>query len=118
MPEHEGAEPQLTEAAQKKAEELGVNPLDVQGTGQEGRVTVQDVERAAKVEGKGSGARTIGVDRELGSGEFVVPYGDGEEARFVAGVETPVGQEAYDALPKDENGDLAYPLVEIKKEDG
>jgi large subunit ribosomal protein L20 len=37
-----------TGAAERKAEELGVDLSAVEGTGQEGRITVGDVERAAK----------------------------------------------------------------------
>jgi large subunit ribosomal protein L20 len=37
-----------TDAAERKAEELGVDLSAVEGTGQEGRITVGDVERAAK----------------------------------------------------------------------
>lgn len=42
------AESEATEAAQRKAEELGVDLAQVQGTGVEGRVTVQDVEKASE----------------------------------------------------------------------
>lgn len=38
-----------TEAALRKAEELGLDVEDVEGTGAEGRVTVHDVEKAAVV---------------------------------------------------------------------
>ena len=37
-----------TDAAERKAEELGVDLSAVEGTGQEGRITVGDVEQAAK----------------------------------------------------------------------
>lgn len=37
-----------TDAAERKAEELGVDLSSVEGTGQEGRITVGDVEKAAK----------------------------------------------------------------------
>src|ERR687894_207984 len=37
-----------TDAAERKAEELGVDLSAVEGTGQEGRITVGDVEKAAK----------------------------------------------------------------------
>ena len=37
-----------TDAAERKAEELGVDLSTVQGTGQEGRITVGDVDKAAK----------------------------------------------------------------------
>jgi len=36
----------ITEAAQRKAEELGVDLATVQGTGAEGRITVDDVIKA------------------------------------------------------------------------
>lgn len=41
------SEPDATDAAAKKAEELGVHLADVEGTGKDGRVTVNDVEAAA-----------------------------------------------------------------------
>ncbi len=40
-------EPEVTEAAQRRAKELGVDPSDVKGTGSGGRVLVKDVEAAA-----------------------------------------------------------------------
>ena len=44
----EGGKVQATDAAEGKAEELGVDLSAVEGTGQEGRITVGDVEKAAK----------------------------------------------------------------------
>jgi pyruvate/2-oxoglutarate dehydrogenase complex dihydrolipoamide acyltransferase (E2) component len=41
---------EVTEAAQQKAEELGVNLENVEGTGSEGRILVKDVEEAARPE--------------------------------------------------------------------
>lgn len=43
----EPAVPEPTEAAKKKATELGVNIAGVKGTGADNRVTVEDVEKAA-----------------------------------------------------------------------
>lgn len=40
-------EPEVTEAANRRAKELGVDPTDVKGTGSGGRVLVKDVEAAA-----------------------------------------------------------------------
>jgi pyruvate/2-oxoglutarate dehydrogenase complex dihydrolipoamide acyltransferase (E2) component len=40
-------EPEVTEAAKRRAEELGVDPSDVKGTGSGGRILVKDVEAAA-----------------------------------------------------------------------
>jgi pyruvate/2-oxoglutarate dehydrogenase complex dihydrolipoamide acyltransferase (E2) component len=37
-----------TEAAERKAEELGVDLTTVEGTGKGGRITVGDVQKAAK----------------------------------------------------------------------
>jgi uncharacterized protein (TIGR02118 family) len=42
-----GEAPNATEAAKKKAEELGVDLLQVEGSGSEGRITVKDVQSAA-----------------------------------------------------------------------
>jgi len=39
--------PEITEAAERKAKELGVDPSNVKGTGSGGRVLVKDVEAAA-----------------------------------------------------------------------
>jgi pyruvate/2-oxoglutarate dehydrogenase complex dihydrolipoamide acyltransferase (E2) component len=55
MPEEAGdleseddGEVNATDAARRKAGELGVNLSDVRGTGSGGRVLVKDVEKAAK----------------------------------------------------------------------
>ena len=40
-------EPEVTDAAKRRAEELGVDPTSVEGTGSGGRVLVKDVEAAA-----------------------------------------------------------------------
>ena len=40
-------EPEVTEAANRRAKELGVDPTTVEGTGSGGRVLVKDVEAAA-----------------------------------------------------------------------
>ena len=40
-------EPEVTDAAGRRAKELGVDPTDVEGTGSGGRVLVKDVEAAA-----------------------------------------------------------------------
>ncbi len=39
--------PEVTDAAQRRADELGVDPTGVEGTGSGGRVLVKDVEAAA-----------------------------------------------------------------------
>jgi large subunit ribosomal protein L20 len=44
----EQPEVEATEAAERKAEELGVDLSAVEGTGQEGRITLGDVEKASK----------------------------------------------------------------------
>ena len=40
-------EPEVTDAAKRRAKELGVDPTDVKGTGSGGRVLVKDVEAEA-----------------------------------------------------------------------
>jgi pyruvate/2-oxoglutarate dehydrogenase complex dihydrolipoamide acyltransferase (E2) component len=40
-------EPDATEAARKRAEELGVDLSQVEGSGAGGRITIRDVQRAA-----------------------------------------------------------------------
>ncbi len=40
--------PEVTDAARRRAEELGVDPTGVEGTGSSGRVLVKDVEAAAE----------------------------------------------------------------------
>ena len=40
--------PEVTDAAARRAKELGVDPLGVKGTGSGGRVLVKDVEAAAE----------------------------------------------------------------------
>lgn len=40
-------EPEVTDAAKRRAEELGVDPTSVEGTGSGGRVLVKDVEASA-----------------------------------------------------------------------
>jgi pyruvate/2-oxoglutarate dehydrogenase complex dihydrolipoamide acyltransferase (E2) component len=42
-----GDEPEVTDAAKRRAKELGVDPTSVEGTGSSGRVLVKDVEAAA-----------------------------------------------------------------------
>ncbi len=44
----EQPEVEATEAAERRAEELGVDLFAVEGTGQEGRITLGDVEKASK----------------------------------------------------------------------
>ena len=39
--------PEITEAAQRRANELGVDPSRIKGTGSGGRVLVKDVEATA-----------------------------------------------------------------------
>ncbi len=41
-----GEEPEVTEAAKRRAKELGIDPTTVEGTGSGGRVLVKDVEAA------------------------------------------------------------------------
>ncbi len=41
---------EATEAARRKAEEMGVDLTEVRGTGANGRITVEDVKRTAKAE--------------------------------------------------------------------
>ncbi len=43
----QGEEPEVTDAAKRRAKELGVDPTSVEGTGSGGRVLVKDVEAAA-----------------------------------------------------------------------
>jgi pyruvate/2-oxoglutarate dehydrogenase complex dihydrolipoamide acyltransferase (E2) component len=43
-------QPEVTEAAERRAKELGVDPSGVKGTGSSGRVLVKDVEAAADAE--------------------------------------------------------------------
>ncbi len=42
-----GEEPNATEAAKQKAQELGLDLSQVEGSGSEGRITVKDVTSAA-----------------------------------------------------------------------
>lgn len=46
-PDKEEAGPEPTEAARQRASELGVNIAEVEGTGADGRVTVDDVQKHA-----------------------------------------------------------------------
>jgi large subunit ribosomal protein L20 len=46
----EDDKPHATEAAERKAEELGVDIRGVEGTGKDGRITVGDVDKAAKAQ--------------------------------------------------------------------
>jgi pyruvate/2-oxoglutarate dehydrogenase complex dihydrolipoamide acyltransferase (E2) component len=47
-PTEEPAEPEATEAARKKARDLGIDLSGVEGTGSDGRILVRDVTKAAK----------------------------------------------------------------------
>ena len=51
-PADESAEVEATDAAERRAEELDVDLAQVEGSGAEGRVLVEDVEEAADEEGK------------------------------------------------------------------
>jgi pyruvate/2-oxoglutarate dehydrogenase complex dihydrolipoamide acyltransferase (E2) component len=53
-----GPSPDATQGAREKAAELDVSLEDIEGTGQEGRITVPDVERHA--EANAEGAQTEG----------------------------------------------------------
>jgi large subunit ribosomal protein L20 len=53
--EKQDTEVGATEVAERKAEALGVDLSEVEGTGSGGRITVGDVERAAKEEGEKAG---------------------------------------------------------------
>lgn len=104
---------QATQAAHDKATELGVNVDDVQGTGQQGKVTKGDVERAAV---DLENVRKVRNNRQGGEQVIVLGYtDDGEERRAVypSGVLVPVTQEEYDALPKDPDGNLAGDFEEV-----
>lgn len=48
--EPETEKPEATEAAERKAEELGVDLYEIEGTGSGGRILVSDVEEAADPE--------------------------------------------------------------------
>ena len=93
--QEQDAETEATEAAERKAEELDVNLSEIEGTGSEGTVLVEDVEDAADeikatdaarrkaeelgvdlaaVKGTGSGGRIIVEDAERAA------RGEGEEA--------------------------------------
>jgi len=43
----EGERLRISPAARKRAEELGIDPAEIAGTGPEGRITLKDIERAA-----------------------------------------------------------------------
>jgi pyruvate/2-oxoglutarate dehydrogenase complex dihydrolipoamide acyltransferase (E2) component len=43
-----GQQPQVTSGASQKAEELGVNLSEVEGTGPDGRIALKNVKGAAK----------------------------------------------------------------------
>ncbi|MDQ3965172.1 MAG: E3 binding domain-containing protein, partial [Actinomycetota bacterium] len=53
--EDAAGEVKATDAAWRKAEELGVDLTTVEGTGANGRITVGDVQKAAKEEDKKAG---------------------------------------------------------------
>lgn len=107
-----------SKAAQEKAQELGIDAHDIQGTGQEGRIRVEDVNRAASE----SGNAQYWVSHET-DGEYVVTEVDEDGNAFSAVVipsatVVPLSASEYDKLPKDESsGELAWPLVEQKKGD-
>lgn len=109
-----------TDAAQRKAGELGVDLDEVQGTGQEGQIVVGDIERAAN-EGKASDVKMVRLSPAFGPGEYVVTHSIEDDVHersvFAAGVDTPVGSSHYDSLPKDDDGNLAYPLVDVDESD-
>ena len=56
----EGTEVKATDAAQRKAEELGVDLTRVTGTGADGQIKVEDVEGAAQSDGATHQGKTVG----------------------------------------------------------
>ena len=67
------AEVEATDAAERKAKELGVDLASVEGSGAEGRILVEDVERAAEVEATDAAERRaeeldVDVESVEGSG--------------------------------------------------
>lgn len=121
MPQNEGAEVRVEDDAQKKAKELGIDPAKVTGTGQEGAVTVQDVDRAAADKG-GKSVNVVTLDANYGVGEVAVYVGDDpanpteeDTLRIPSGINTPLGKDAYSKLPTDNEGNLRYPLTDVKE---
>jgi pyruvate/2-oxoglutarate dehydrogenase complex dihydrolipoamide acyltransferase (E2) component len=108
--------PKISREAQARAAELGVDLNQVQGTGNEGEISVADVDRAAQggtqgaTQAQGQGTQ-VTLDPSFGQGEYVAPNGE----RYVAGVPKPVTNEELSNLERDEQGNLAYPLVEVKE---
>ncbi len=99
-----------TDAAQEKADAFGVDLAEVAGTGQEGKVTADDVDRAAG-DGQADNAKFVTLDPVFGVGEYVVS-GDSEQ-RFISGVPKPISDSEFNELTN-EDGELAYPLIEKK----
>jgi pyruvate/2-oxoglutarate dehydrogenase complex dihydrolipoamide acyltransferase (E2) component len=109
--------PKISQEAQAKAAELGVDLNQVQGTGNEGEISVADVDRAAQQGTQGQGTQSQGQTQvtlapDFGSGEYVAPNGE----RYVSGVPKPVSNEELNNLERDDQGNLAWPLVEVPKE--
>jgi pyruvate/2-oxoglutarate dehydrogenase complex dihydrolipoamide acyltransferase (E2) component len=110
--------PKISQEAQAKAAELGVDLNQVQGTGNEGEIVVPDVERAAgQAQGQGTQGQQQGQGTQVtlapdfGAGEYVAANGE----RYISGVNKPVTNEELNNLERDDEGNLAYPLVEVKE---
>jgi pyruvate/2-oxoglutarate dehydrogenase complex dihydrolipoamide acyltransferase (E2) component len=110
--------PKISQEAQAKAAELGVDLNQVQGTGNEGEIVPSDVDRAAGQSPQGAtpsgggGQKEVTLDPSFGIGEYVGPNGE----RYVSGVPTPVSDEELNNLERNDEGNLAYPLVEVPKD--
>lgn len=82
--------PDATDSAQKRADELGVDIDKVQGSGQDGRVLVSDVEAAAGDEPQSSYVVKLNPDSNLGGYQFDSDFG------VLPGVSYLINQQQYD----------------------
>ncbi len=81
----EDVEVKATDAAERRAEELDVDVESVEGSGAEGRVVVEDVEKAAEEEGKVHATEAAERKAEELGVDLTAVEGTGKEGRITVG---------------------------------
>ena len=105
-----GGAAQLSPAVRRLLTEHGLEPAAVQGTGQGGRLTVEDVLRAAAGQAAPAGGRPAAGGRQAASGQLaatVEPAASGQPA--------PGGEQAAQSAPTSEEGVRRVPHSAMRR---